>query len=846
MTPPVGTLTPRRRAPWAVRGAVRALAGALGLALAACVGVTSEPNSTGVELGKSTSPISSEVTANGPLVVTGLDGSVHVFWSQALQDVGNVVMRKVSTDGGETFGPDELIYNVSLLGNVAAGANQPRPIAAVVDELGETYMLLQVGDPDDGQRSDIYYLHREEYAQPTDKALVTGGRNQAGEGLDAVEVYDNRTRQWEPTLSAGLGSGVSCEAGVVTPASPTRRWHHGSAALNGSMFVAGGEDLDGPLDLVQVYDRTLDTWFSYPPLPAPRAGAALVAAKGWLWVIGGSDGTGALTSMLRFDPSVQPSFTFDGNGAVTGCTSPAGTPWTGQGPVLAVGRLDLEAVAVTRASGDVEVHVIGGETQAGNPQATVDSFRVAANDTLSAIPRLPNLPAPRSAHAAVAVGERIYVLGGTSNGSDVLDTVYTIDVAAGTPTWLAAPPMPRPRRGHRAVVLEGRIYVLGGTDGLDPIPVVDVFDPATNTWSTDRESALDTVPVDGAAAVFREASLPRNLSRQSANATQPALTLSPDINPDTGRRDLYAAWRNEEEVTIGPFETRITSDVYLTRSADGGDTFLEEPVRLSGLGALSSRNNNFSGSPRMAVDHDGRIHLAWIETGEPGDVGGSGQDLIYTNCVPEAPPPAGAANGIACGSTLLFFGSVGGSTPTDPPAGTMRNPALAVDDAGVVYLAWIDRDGTVPLATGSANRTYALNVYFTRRRSTGTFVAPVPLGTPLSSRTEELFPAGTVTDPVAEIAKLAVKVDLPSIAAFGNGDVTVLWTNDAEVRLRRSQDGGASFLLETGAAALASGASRINPGLAYEPATGHMVALWQTLTNAATVSLVETRTVLPR
>jgi hypothetical protein len=823
------------------------VAAALGLALAACVGVTSEPDNTGVELGKSTSPISSEVTANGPLVVTGLDGSVHVFWSQALEDVGNVVMRKVSSDGGETFGPDELIYNVSQLGNVAAGTNQPHPIAAVVDELGETYLLLQVGDPDDGQRSDIYFLHLEAYTRPTDKAFVTGGRNQAGEALDVVSIYDNRTRQWEPTLRPAVGSGVSCDAGAVTPVSPTRRWYHGSAALLDTVFVAGGEDLDGPLDLMQAYDPVLNTWFTETPLPTPRAGVALVEAKGWLWAIGGSDGVGALTSMLRFDPTLQTSYTIDAGGDVTGCASPPSTPWSAQGPTLAVGRLDLEAVSVTRLSGDVEVHVIGGETQSGTPQATVDSFRVAANDTLSAIPRLPNLPQARSAHAAVAVGERIYVLGGTSDGGDVLDTVYTIDVASGTPTWLAAPPMPRPRRGHQAIVLDGRIYVLGGTDGLDPIPLVDVFDPSTDTWRTDRESSIDTVSVDGAVGLLGiESSVPRNLSRQSANATQPALALSPDINPDTGRRDLYAAWRNEEEVVIGPFETRVTSDVYLSRSADGGDTFLEAPVRLSGLGALSSRNNNFSGSPRMAVDHDGRIHLAWIETGEPGDTGGSGQDLIYTNCLPEAPPPAGAANGIACGSTLLFFGSVGGSTPTDPPAGTMRNPALAVDDAGVVYLAWIDRDGTVPLATGSANRTHALNVYFTRRRSTGTFVPPVPLGTRLSSRTEELFPRGTVTDPVAEIAKLAVKVDLPSIVAFGNGDVTVMWTNDAEVRLRRSQDGGAGFLLETGAADLVSGASRTNPGLTYEPATDHMVALWQTLTNAATVSLVETRTVLPR
>jgi hypothetical protein len=420
------------------------------------------------------------------------------------------------------------------------------------------------------------------------------------------------------------------------------------------------------------------------------------------------------------------------------------------------------------------------------------------------------------------------VMGGTSDGTDVRDDALVLDLAAPSPAWFSVPRMPAPRRDFTAAVLEGKVYVMGGRDDVGPTAAVDVLDPATETWAREPESTDPVLSMGAAAAVFSEASLPRNLSRQSANATQPDLVR----DPATG--DLYAAWRNEAPVAVAEGEApRTTADVYLRRSMDGGVTFADPPVRLSALGPLATRNNNFSGNPRVAVGPNGVVHAAWIETGEVGTFDQGGQELIYTNCAPDD----AAAPGIG---------------PGTPPAGQMKTPAIAVDAAGEVYLAWIDVDGTVPTGTASANRVFALNVYFTWRRTTGTFANPVPVGTDLSSRMDELFPPGSVTDPVAEIAKLATRVNTPTLVTDGPGEVNVLWANDSEVRLRRSKDGGRSFLAEAGAAPLVSGAQRQAPGMVYEPVSDRLVALWQTLTASGLPapnnidSVLETRAVQPR
>lgn len=826
--------TPRARA------AARALAGpVLAAALAACVSTSVPSTDMGVDLDKAAVAISQSATANGPFLAAGPDGTVEVFWSQN----DNVVRRRVSVDGGLTFSTEEPVLDVGPLGNVTAGQQQPQPMVAVRDDAGHTHLLLQVSNPADASRSDIFYADVERYAVPVEKALVTGGRNVSGQGQLIDVAYDPRTQQWEPVSRAALGSGLACDAGTPTAADAGRRWDHASTAWSGRVYVTGGEDIDGPLATVQYFEPARRIWLGEASLPAPRTGHALVGDGTYLYAVGGADTTTALGSILRLDPAAGTGYIFDDDGTILACQAPASSPWVTLGAALGVGRVHLDAVVVERAAGTRELYVIGGETVTGSPLTSVDAFRIDPGGVLVPLPAPPPLPAPRSRHRAVAVGERIYVLGGTSNGTDARADALVLDLASASPAWLSVAAMPGPRRDFAAALLAGKVYVLAGRDDLGPTAAVDVLDPATETWAREPESTLPVLPLGGAAAVFSEASLPRNLSRQAANATQPDLAR----DPATG--DLYAAWRDEAPVAVAEGEVpRTTSDVYLRRSADGGVTFAETPVRLSALGPLATHNNNFSGNPRVAVGPNGVVHTTWIETGEAGTPDQGGQELIYTNCAPDDL----AETGLDCGTNLLAFAAAGGSGPDTPPAGQMKTPSIAVDAAGEVYLAWIDVDGTVPTATASANRVFALNVWFTYRRTTGAFAPPVPVGTDLTSRMDELFPPGSVTDPVTEISKLATRVNTPTLVADRAGEVNVLWANDSEVRLRRSKDSGRSFLTEAGVAPLVSGTQREGPGLVYDPVADRLVALWQTLTASGLPapddidSVLETRAVQPR
>eukprot|EP00750_Incisomonas_marina_P019069 INCI3208.1.p1 GENE.INCI3208.1~~INCI3208.1.p1 ORF type:complete len:345 (+),score=58.41 INCI3208.1:167-1201(+) len=127
---------------------------------------------------------------------------------------------------------------------------------------------------------------------------------------------------------------------------------------------------------------------------------------------------------------------------------------------------------------------------------------------------LPDIPWPTSDMSVTAVGDVAYLVGGCAadqlwvedwglyacgglNGG-VTDESYAYNLTSGSSTTIAS--APRRRYRHSAVAVGDEIYVLGGTDDSDgPIPEVDVYDTRTGLWRT--EAALNmTLPVTDAAA----------------------------------------------------------------------------------------------------------------------------------------------------------------------------------------------------------------------------------------------------------------------------------------------------------------------------------------------------------
>ncbi|MFT3926039.1 MAG: kelch repeat-containing protein [Myxococcales bacterium] len=99
---------------------------------------------------------------------------------------------------------------------------------------------------------------------------------------------------------------------------------------------------------------------------------------------------------------------------------------------------------------------------------------------------LPPLPEARSSHALVALGDRLYVVGGwTLSGArkdgKFADTMFVYDAARGA--WQSMP-QPFRLRALAAAVLDGKLVVLGGMNAdAKTSQEVHVFDPATQAWS---------------------------------------------------------------------------------------------------------------------------------------------------------------------------------------------------------------------------------------------------------------------------------------------------------------------------------------------------------------------------
>ncbi|MEX0820470.1 MAG: hypothetical protein WD070_12790, partial [Pirellulaceae bacterium] len=111
--------------------------------------------------------------------------------------------------------------------------------------------------------------------------------------------------------------------------------------------------------------------------------------------------------------------------------------------------------------------------------------------------KLPSLPEPRSSFDAAVLGNHVYVIGGWAmagrDGERVWhDTAWKMDLSADSPSW---EPIASPSWQRRALAVaahDGKIFAIGGMDsGGDTTTATEVYDPATDRWSTGPDLADD-------------------------------------------------------------------------------------------------------------------------------------------------------------------------------------------------------------------------------------------------------------------------------------------------------------------------------------------------------------------
>jgi hypothetical protein len=249
-------------------------------------------------------------------------------------------------------------------------------------------------------------------------------------------------------------------------------------------------------------------WEAGPPLPAPRADAAVVTFGGSLYVIGGSDAEGAPTStVFRLTPPLS-----------------GGLPEWESLDDLALPAPVSGASAAAAADG---IFVIGGVGESGPGVATWKSRLVQGELTNWA--RQADLAEPNSDGVATVVGDYVWLLGGDA-GAGPVRTVQVGVIGSGTaagegeaepspsasPGAEAADPqtitrwrfsdqtnLPEARTEASGFSLNNTLYLMGGSDGANPKKELWWATPdatgAIPGWKHLAESDLEEA-VSGAAA----------------------------------------------------------------------------------------------------------------------------------------------------------------------------------------------------------------------------------------------------------------------------------------------------------------------------------------------------------
>jgi len=144
-----------------------------------------------------------------------------------------------------------------------------------------------------------------------------------------------------------------------------------------------------------------------------------------------------------------------------------------------------------------KVYVAGGRPPRGHDFAVYDPF----NDKWTT---LPDLPTARNHLVVTAIDAKVFVVGGrfeAGAASPMTDVVEVFDPA--TQKWSTAASMPGKRGGINGILARGCLHVFGGEGNRDAengmFPWHDVYDPIANKWTRQPDMPIPVHGVTGLA-----------------------------------------------------------------------------------------------------------------------------------------------------------------------------------------------------------------------------------------------------------------------------------------------------------------------------------------------------------
>lgn len=149
-----------------------------------------------------------------------------------------------------------------------------------------------------------------------------------------------------------------------------------------------------------------------------------------------------------------------------------------------------------------EMYVFGGMGADDAHYNDIGVFDMRSEEWVAGLSVKGEAPAPRNSHTMTLVGNKAYVFGGCCGAETYFNDMRVLDLSS--LTWSAASPsggdaLPEPRMGHAAVAMGNRVYVHGGLVIADRSYRADtwIFDTETQKWTAPEVAGTVPTPRAG-------------------------------------------------------------------------------------------------------------------------------------------------------------------------------------------------------------------------------------------------------------------------------------------------------------------------------------------------------------
>lgn len=287
---------------------------------------------------------------------------------------------------------------------------------------------------------DSYFLlsGRAEYDNVTigDKIYFIGGINDVGDPIDTIDCYDTTSGE------------------VYTVAKLPQPIHHPAAEIiDNIIYIAGGFIFSPGDNKLQLKESSYFTAFDVrngqisekASLPEAKAAMALIHHCGYLYAVGGQDGSFRnYRTVHKYDLKSD--------------------QWE------KIADLIYPRNHLTTYSDGKYIYAVGGRYYDGAPKEIKDII-VKNYDSVEIYNPVVNswrlleerMPLGKSSHAGAIINDRFIIIYGGEVFSKVLRDTYLFDIKS--KRWLLGPFLNIPRHGlGRGAIVGGKIYAIGGAD----------------------------------------------------------------------------------------------------------------------------------------------------------------------------------------------------------------------------------------------------------------------------------------------------------------------------------------------------------------------------------------------